>query len=153
MSFARRDIFDRIAATLIMAVAVLSFTATHERWDVRLIGDSGRWAAVLLSALTVAMFAVATRHIDPVKVIALAAGSSVLAAWSLWTASLTALSMLTAAIVLVWLAALMQPLLRPLWTPTRGCPGEHHSTDTLVEAWPGTIDFRVHQAGDPLQHR
>src|SRR5436305_14042011 len=49
MKYGRRDIFEDIAATLLMTVTVLGYTSTHESWNVWLIGDSRRWTAGLLT--------------------------------------------------------------------------------------------------------
>ena len=38
-------------ATVLTALAVLAFVATHQAWDVWLIGSSHRWAAVSLTLL------------------------------------------------------------------------------------------------------
>jgi hypothetical protein len=54
MSLTRKD----AVATVLTALGVLAFFATHESWNVWLIGSSHRWAAVaitLLGALTCAL--------------------------------------------------------------------------------------------------
>jgi hypothetical protein len=108
MTLTRKD----LAATLLTALAVLAFAATHESWGVPLIGDSHRWAAgtiLLLGALTcglgsrvegggMAFFAV-------LGTLALALGALALA-----TGSLTALSLLVAAMVVLWGAATVRHL-------------------------------------------
>ncbi|HEU4449263.1 MAG TPA: hypothetical protein VFR63_04670 [Gaiellaceae bacterium] len=110
MTFGRRDIFEDVAATLLMAATVMGYTATHQRWDVWLIGDSRRWTAGLLSVFAVAMFALAARHIGRTLFILLGVTTIVLAGLALWTASLTPLSLLAATIVLVWALAVLRDL-------------------------------------------
>jgi hypothetical protein len=53
VTFGRRDIFEDVAATLLATATVMGFTATHQYWDVWLIGDSRRWTAGLLALLGV----------------------------------------------------------------------------------------------------
>jgi len=110
MTFGRRDVFEQVAATLLMAATVLGFTATHERWDVSLIGDSRRWAAALLSVLGVAMLAVTARHIGVLRAGMLGVAAAALAIAAFATASLTPLAMLAWVIVLMWVAAVTSDL-------------------------------------------
>jgi len=72
-------------ATGLTALVVLTFFATHEGWNVWLVGDSHRWAAGVITLLGV--FA------------------AVLAVFAVWTGSLTLLSLLVVDIVLLWGAA------------------------------------------------
>jgi len=104
MSLSRKDAF----ATTLTALAVLAFAATHQGWNVWLIGGSHRWAAaaiMLLGSLTCGLGSpgkdTATKIL---AVLGMAAG--VLALVSVVTGSLTALSLLTADIVLLWAASL-----------------------------------------------
>ncbi|HZQ64732.1 MAG TPA: hypothetical protein VFA66_05865 [Gaiellaceae bacterium] len=120
MTIRHRDAFEDVAAALLVAATVLGFAATHERWDVWLIGDSRRWTAGLLTVLAAAVLALAARHIGRTPLVAFAIVALVLAAVSFWTASLTPLSLLAATIVLVWVLAVARDLLhlprRPLTT-------------------------------------
>ena len=45
-----------LAATVATALAVLTYVATHEGWDVWLIGDDHRWAAAVITLLGLAVF-------------------------------------------------------------------------------------------------
>ena len=47
MTVTRKD----VAATALTALVVLVFIATHEGWDVPLIGDSHRWAAAAITLI------------------------------------------------------------------------------------------------------
>jgi hypothetical protein len=120
MRLDRRDIFEEVAATLVTAATVLGFAATHERWNVWLIGDSRRWTAGLLTLLAVAIFALAARHVGRTPLVALGIVALAFAGLSFWTASLTPLSMLAATIVLAWALAVARDLLqsprRPITT-------------------------------------
>jgi len=117
MRFDRRDIAEEVAATLLMAAAVMGFTATHEGWDVWLIGDSRRWTAGLLSVLGVAMFAFVARHIGTTLAVVLACAAVCFAGVAFWTASLTPLSLLAATIILVWALAVLRDLFHETRTP------------------------------------
>jgi hypothetical protein len=93
--------------TVLTALAVLAFAATHQGWNVWLIGGSHRWAAgaiVLLGAFTCGLDSpgkdTATKIL---AVLGIAAG--VLAVLALVTGSLTPLSLLTVDIVLLWAAS------------------------------------------------
>ena len=58
MTLTRRD----LAGSVLVALSVLAYLATHERWDVWLIGDSHRWATVVILALGAFAYAVDARH-------------------------------------------------------------------------------------------
>lgn len=120
MTLTRKD----AAATLLTALAVLVFVAAHESWNVWLIGSSNRWAAVaitLIGAVTCGFGSAAdemsqqggmgpaTKFLAGVGV---AAG--VLAIWAIASGSLTALSLLVVAIVVLWAGS----TLRHAWHPT-----------------------------------
>ena len=47
MTLTRKD----AVATGLAALAVFVFLATHEAWNVPLVGDSHRWAAAVIMAL------------------------------------------------------------------------------------------------------
>jgi hypothetical protein len=100
MSLSRKD----FTATVLTALAVLAFLATHEAWNVWLIGDSHRWAAGAIFALGALTCGLGSPSKDAVtKVLAvlgtLALGLAILA---VVTGSLTALSLLVVDIVLLW---------------------------------------------------
>jgi hypothetical protein len=100
MALTRKDL---VAAGL-TAVAVLAFLATHEGWNVWLIGDSRRWAAGAISLLGVATCAqgspekgVGTKFLAGLGMLAV-----VLAVGAIATGSLTPLSLLVVDILLLW---------------------------------------------------
>jgi hypothetical protein len=111
MTLTRKD----AAATVLTALAVLVFAATHEGWNVWLVGDSHRWAAVailLLGALTCGLGAPDPTRGGaklPTALGILALGLAVLA---LTTGSLTALSLFVADIVLLWAVSTVRHALR-----------------------------------------
>jgi hypothetical protein len=109
MKVTRRVLFaEDVAATIVTAATVLAFTATHERWNVAIIGDSRRWTAGLLCVLAVLMLALVVRHIGTTATVVLAAAMIALAVVAVWTASLTPLSLLAASIVLAWAVAVIR---------------------------------------------
>jgi hypothetical protein len=92
------------AATVLTALAVLAFAATHQGWNVWLIGGSHRWAAGAVALLGVFACGLgspgkdaATRVLTILGVVA-----GVLALVAVVTGSLTVLSLLTIVIVLLW---------------------------------------------------
>ena len=106
MALTRKD----LAATVLTALAVLAFAATHQGWNVWLIGGSHRWAAgtiVLLGAFTCGLGSpgkdTATKVLAVLGVVA-----GVLAVLALVTGSLTPLSLLTVDIVLLWAASMVR---------------------------------------------
>jgi hypothetical protein len=96
-----------IAATLIVALAVLVFFTTHQGWGVYLIGGSHRWAAGAITILGAAAFLLAIESMGTAVVpfATLGMAEAALASLAVLTGSLTPLSLLVAAIVVVWLAA------------------------------------------------
>jgi hypothetical protein len=121
MTLTRKD----AAATLLTALAVLVFVAAHESWNVWPIGSSNRWAAVaitLIGAVTCGFGSAAdemsqeggmgpaTKSLAGVGVVA-----GVLAIWAIVSGSLTALSLLVVAIVVLWAGS----TLRHAWHPTQ----------------------------------
>lgn len=103
MTLSRKD----VAATALTAVAVVTFFATHEGWNVWLVGSSHRWAAgaiLILGGLACGLGSpgrgTATRLLATLGVLAL-----VLAVLALATGSLTPLSLLVVDIVLLWAAS------------------------------------------------
>ena len=111
-------------ATALTALAVLAFVATHQAWDVWLIGSSHRSAAVAVTLLGVATCALGSASEELSKgsrpgtaVMALAgvgAVAGVLAIVAVATGSLTALSLLVLSIVVLWAGS----TLRHAWHPT-----------------------------------
>jgi len=100
MMLGRKD----AAATVLTVFAVMTFVATHDGWNVWLVGDSHRWAAGIIGLFGIAACALgspargaATRILAALGVVAL-----VLAVVSLATGSLTPLSLLVADIVVLW---------------------------------------------------
>ena len=103
MMLSRKD----VAATGLTALAVVAFFATHEGWNVWLVGDSHRWAAgviFVLGAVTCGLGSpgrgAMTRLLATLGILAL-----VLAVLALVTGSLTPLSLLVVDIVLLWAAS------------------------------------------------
>jgi hypothetical protein len=100
MALTRRD----AVATLLTALVVAVFLATHEGWNVWLVGDSHRWAAAAITVLGVATCALGTSR--AATSMALGATAGVLSIVALVTGSLTALSLLVLADVVLWLVSL-----------------------------------------------
>jgi hypothetical protein len=100
MTLTRKD----AGATLLTALVVLVFLATHESWNVWLIGDSRRWAAVAISLLGVTTCALGTPAKDATSkfLMVLGIAAFILAVLSIATGSLTALSLLVTTIVVLW---------------------------------------------------
>lgn len=103
MTLGRRD----IAATVLTGLAVLTFFAAHEGWNVPLVGDSNRWAAGAILVLGVATCSLGTRSGGTLSRILAALGTAalVLAVVAIATGSLTVLSLLVLAFVLLWIAS------------------------------------------------
>jgi hypothetical protein len=106
MTLNRKDLL----ATTLTALAVATFFATHEGWNVWLVGGSHRWAAAAISVLGVLTCGLgspgrgtATRLLSTLGVVAL-----VLAVLALVTGSLTPLSLLVVAVVLLWAASTLR---------------------------------------------
>lgn len=100
MSLSRKD----FTATVLTVVAVLAFFATHEGWNVWLIGDSHRWAAGAIFALGALTCGLGSPSKDAVTKLLAVLGTIalVLAIIALLTGSLTPLSLLVVDIVLLW---------------------------------------------------
>lgn len=118
MTLTRKD----AAATVLTVLAVLAFVATHEAWNVWLVGSSHRWAAGAITVLGMATCSLgnagaemgkhpATRLLAVVGVLTL-----VFAVWAIATGSLTPLSLLVVCVVLLWAGA----TLRHAWPRTHG---------------------------------
>lgn len=104
MTLTRKD----IVATVLTALVVLTFAATHQGWNVWLVGDSHRWAAGVISVLGIFACAQGSPGKDAATraLAVLGVGAGVLAVLALITGSLTALSFLALAIVLLWALSL-----------------------------------------------
>jgi hypothetical protein len=94
-------------ATGLTTLVVLVFAATHEAWNVPLVGDSHRWAAVailVLGGVTCGLGSASEgtgwNTLSVLGVIALLLGMV-----AMFTGSLTALSLLVVAIVALWAGA------------------------------------------------
>ena len=106
MMIGRKD----LAATALTALAVVTFFATHQGWNVWLVGSSHRWAAgaiLLLGVVTCGLGSpgrgTATKLLAALGVLAL-----VFAVLALATGSLTPLSLLVVDVVLLWAASTMR---------------------------------------------
>jgi hypothetical protein len=106
MTLSRKD----LAATAFTALVAVTFFATHEGWNVWLVGGSHRWAAGVISilgALTCGLGSpgrgAATKLLAMLGVLAL-----VLAVLALATGSLTPLSLLVVDIVVLWAASTLR---------------------------------------------
>jgi hypothetical protein len=91
-------------ATVLTALAVLAFFATHEGWNVWLIGDSHRWAVGAIFALGALTCGLGSPSKDAVTKLLAVLGTLALALaiLAVVTGSLTALSLLVVDIVLLW---------------------------------------------------
>ncbi|MFN8124601.1 MAG: hypothetical protein U0237_19505 [Thermoleophilia bacterium] len=100
-----------VAATALTATAVLVLAATREGWDVPLVGDSHRWAAVVILVLGVAacsMGRVEGRDDVPALFAGLGTVTALLAVWAVAAGSVTALSLMVTGFVLLWAAAMVR---------------------------------------------
>jgi hypothetical protein len=91
-------------ATLLTGAAVLVFFATHEGWNIWLVGDSHRWAAgavFLLGGLTCGLGSPSNDALSK-ALAALGALALVLAIVAIATGSQTPLSLLVVDIVTLW---------------------------------------------------
>lgn len=92
------------AATALTGLAVLVFAASHQGWDVALVGDSIRWAGAAILVLGIATCALGSPSPGKANTFlaALGIGALALAVLTVATGSLTALSLLTLDVVLLW---------------------------------------------------
>jgi hypothetical protein len=100
MTLTRKD----LSATLLTALVVLTYVATHQGWGVPLVGDSRRWATGVILLLGIGTCGHGSKVTGATMTMfallgSLAAGLAVLA---FWTGSLTPLSLLVADIVVLW---------------------------------------------------
>jgi hypothetical protein len=119
MTLTRKD----AAATVLTALAVLAFVATHEAWNVWLIGSSHRWAAGAITVLGMMSCSLGSAGAEmgkhPATRLLAVVGTAVLvfAVWAIATGSLTALALLVVADIVLWGGA----TLRHAWpTGTHG---------------------------------
>ncbi len=112
-----RGIFEDVAGAVVVAATLLGYTATHEQWNVWLIGDSRRWTAGLLSVLGIAVFALALRHVSGSVLGSFLVLGVTFAGLAFWTAALTPLSFLAGTIVVVWGIAVLRDLIVLPHTP------------------------------------
>ena len=103
MTLTRKD----VAGAVFTILAVLVFAASHESWNVWLVGDSHRWAAGVISVLGIATCALGSpgQGIATKLLAVLGAAALVLAVLAIATVSLTPLSLLIADIVVLWAAS------------------------------------------------
>jgi len=96
-----------ITATVLTALAVAAFAATHEGWGVPLIGASHRWATgaiLVLGMLACGEGEKASRRATALFAVLGTIGFA-LAVLAFWTGSLTPLSLLVADVVVLWATA------------------------------------------------
>jgi hypothetical protein len=107
MTLSRRD----VGATLLTALAVLAFFASHESWDVRLISSSDRWTALAITVLGVGACALGaaademggSRMSPATKLLSIVGAATGLAAiWAIASGSSIALTLLTVGVVVLW---------------------------------------------------
>ncbi len=93
-------------ATVLTALVVLTFAATHEGWNVWLVGSSHRWATVVIGLLGMATCSLGRRQQEGARFFA-ALGTVTLAlfVWAIVSGSLTPLALLVVADALLWLGA------------------------------------------------
>jgi hypothetical protein len=98
MTLTRKDAL----ATGFTALAVLVYVATHEGWNVPLIGDSHRWAAAVIMALGIGACSAGAQRAGSALFGVLGGAAFVFGVLALVTGSLTPLSLLVADMVLMW---------------------------------------------------
>jgi hypothetical protein len=104
MALTRKD----LGATVLTALAVLTFAATYRGWDVWLVGDSRRAAAVVITLLGAFTCGLGSPGNDTATWILAGLGiaAAAFAVFAIATASMTALTLLAADIVVLWAASL-----------------------------------------------
>jgi hypothetical protein len=98
MTLTRKDAI----ATSLTGLAVLAFLATHEAWNVPLIGDSHRWAAAVIMVVGVGACAAGAKRVNSQLFSILGGTAFVLGVIALATGSMTPLSLLVADMVVMW---------------------------------------------------
>jgi len=99
-----------LAATVLTVLAVLTFAATHEGWNVWLVGGSHRWAAGAITLLGGVACGLGSPGKDTASRLlgTFGAVAGALAIAALATGSLTLVSLLTLDVVVLWAAALIR---------------------------------------------
>ena len=107
------EIRKDVAATLLTALVVVVFLATHEGWGIWLVGGSHRWAAGAIALIGISTCGLGSPGQDRGrKMMALLGIAAVpLAAVAIATGSLTPLSLLVLDIVLLWAGSTLRHLL------------------------------------------
>lgn len=98
MTLTRKD----AVATGLVGLAVLAFLATHESWNIPLIGAHHRWAAAVILALGIAACSVGARRVVSAPFTVLGAAAFVFGVIALIDGSLTMLSLLVADMLVMW---------------------------------------------------
>jgi hypothetical protein len=108
-----------LAATGLTTLVVLTFAATHESWNVPLVGAGHRWAAAAIALLGIATCGLGSPARDAASKVAMTMGIVAfgLTVGALASGSLTVLSLLVVDIVLLWLLATLRHALRVHWPP------------------------------------
>jgi hypothetical protein len=104
-----------LTATILTALVVLTYAATHEGWGVPLVGGSRRWAtgAILVLGMLACSQGSKVERTTMTLYALLGGLALVFAVLAFWTGSLTPLSLLVVDIVLLWAAS----TLRHAWHP------------------------------------
>ncbi len=102
--------YKDLAAATLTGLVVATFLASHEGWDVWLVGSSHRWAAgviLILGVMTCGLGSpgsgVATRMLAALGMLALVLGVLAVA-----SGSLTLLSLLVVDVVVLWAASTLR---------------------------------------------
>ena len=98
MTLTRKD----AAATGLTGLAALAFLATHEGWNVPLVGESHRWAAAVVMALGIGACSMGAKRVNSVLFGILGFAAFVFGMLALVTGSLTPLSLLVADMMVMW---------------------------------------------------
>lgn len=106
MTLTRKD----VEATGLTVLAVLVFAAAHQGWNVWLVGGSNRWAAGAITLLGSFTCGLGTPGKDAATrlLAGLGIAAGALAIVAIATGSLTALSLLTLDVVLLWAGSLLR---------------------------------------------
>jgi hypothetical protein len=115
MNLTRKDAL----ATLLTGLVVLVYAATHEGWNVWLVGGSHRWAAGTILLIGIATCGLGTPRPSRTTSLLelLGAAALVLGVVALVTGSLTPLSLLVADIVVLWAASTLRHAVHEPRTP------------------------------------
>ena len=121
MALNRKD----AAATVLTALAVLVYIASHQGWNVWLVGGSHRWAAGGIMLLGIATCSLGrageemAKRPGPTTTMLAILGTLSLGfgVWAVATGSPTALSLLTIAFVVLWLGSTLRHVARPTHGP------------------------------------